>query len=35
MKSDILANGWQYEIVLDYEARNRQTATNFEARTNI
>ena len=28
-------NGWQYEIVLDYEARTCKTATNNETRENI
>lgn len=27
--------GWQYKIVMGYKARNCQTATNFETRTNI
>jgi len=28
-------NGWQYEIVLDYEARTYQTTTNVETKENI
>ena len=35
MRCSLVANGRQYEIVLDYEVRTYQANTNFDTRENI